>query len=388
MYSYGDYNQWWCAHLWYFYSNKLSYTGYEMVEPAEKIIYSMSGLKRSDIKKIKDSNWVNYTHAYHKLNSLLATNPTLSRNGEVWAKAGENFEKLDEEKWALEYYNKALKDGYGDRSFLLKMMEKGKSKKDKTLIKTAATIFDTKSLYGYGVCYDYKTIADYFEAADELTKAKELTEKYNTCQKEQTKQQRRAERGARFFVSFAPLPLLSGNLQGSVQIGGKKRMHEFGVRQVNTQKDRGLDMWGVSNKNPENMIWSGMAYYYTYKRMSTRDLYFGFQFRYTDKVYETQNGTVTNANNNSYVGYYQFNPTEKRYDFTLNFGYMMVGKYLHLDLYYGFGVGFSKFDGGRTEWNNGAYKIIDNTFLSERKETRIGFTPRMGLKLGLNLINK
>jgi hypothetical protein len=388
MYSYGDYNLWWCAHLWYFYANKLGYTGNEMVEPSENVIYAMSGLKRSDIKKIKDSGWVNYTHSYSKLNSLLASNPSLSRNGEVWAKAGENFEKLDEEKWALEYYNKALKDGYGDRSFLLKMMEKGKSKKDKTLIKTAATIFDTKNLYSYGYCYDYKTIADYFDAADETTKAKELTDKYNTCQKEQTKQQRRAERGARFFVSFAPLPLLSGNIQGSVQIGGKKKMHEFGVRQVNGQKDRGLDMWGGSNKNPDNMIWSGMAYYYTYKKMSVRDLYFGFQFRYTDKVYETQEANVTDANTNIPLGRFQFNPTEKRYDFTLNFGYMVVGKYLHLDLYYGFGVGFSKFDGGRTEWNNGGYEITNHTFLAERKEIRIGFTPRMGLKVGLNLINK
>ncbi|MGV3597920.1 MAG: hypothetical protein ACO1PI_08635 [Bacteroidota bacterium] len=388
MQSYGDYNLWWCAHLWYFHSNKLNYTGYEMVEPSEGVIYAMSGLKRSDIKKIKDSGWINYTQAYYKLNSLLASNPSLSRNGEVWAKAGENFEKLDEEKWALEYYDKALKDGYGDRSFLLKMMEKGKSKKDKTLIKTAATIYDTKNLYSYGYCYDYKTIADYFDAADETTKAKELTDKYNTCQKEQTKQQRLAERGARFFVSFAPLPLLSGNIQGSVQIGGKRKLHEFGIRQVNEQRDRGLDMWGISNKNPENMIWSGMSYYYTYKKMSARDLYFGFQFRYTNKVYETLNATVTNANNNSYVGNFPFSPTEKRYDFTLNFGYMVVGKYLHLDMYYGFGLGFSTFDGGRNEWNNGAYRITNNTFLSERKETRIGFTPRMGLKIGLNLINK
>jgi hypothetical protein len=149
-------------------------------------------------------------------------------------------------------------------------------------------------------------------------------------------------------------------------------------------------MWGISNKNPENMIWSGMSYYYTYKKMSARarDLYFGFQFRYTHKVYETQKATVTDANTNIPVGDLLFNPTEKRYDFTLNFGYMVVGKYLHLDMYYGFGLGFSNFDGGRNEWNNGAYRITNNTFLSERKETRIGFTPRMGLKIGLNLINK
>jgi hypothetical protein len=391
-YQYGDYNLWWCAHLWYYHANKQYYSGNDMLEPAEKVIYAMSGMKRSDIKKIKDSSWVNYTHAYHKINSLLSITPALSRGGEVWAKAGEAFEKLDEDKWALEYYNKALKDGYGDRAFLIKMMDKGRDKKDKDLVKTAADIFDGKNLYYTYGCSDYNMMADYFEYAGDAAKTSDLREKYKTCIKAQNKEQRRRERGAKVFLSFAPLPLLSHNLQGSLQIGGNRRLHEFGLRQVKSQKDKGLDMG--ESKTPKEMIWNGMAYYYTYKKFvrgssDKAKTYFGFQFRYTDKKYDAQTRVqVYNANTNAFIGNYTFNPTEKRYDFTLQFGTIIAGKYFHSEFYMGTGIGYSVFNGGSLYWGNGDYKIQNHTFLQNREETRIGLTLHMGYIIGLNLVNK
>jgi hypothetical protein len=391
-YTYGDYNLWWCAHLWYFHANKLNYSNEEMLEPAEKVIYAMSGMKRSDIKKTKDSNWVNYTHAYYKINTLLSNKPALSRKGEVWAKAGEAFEKLDEDKWALEYYNKALKDGYGDRTFLIKMMDKGKDKKDKDLVKTAATIFDEKNLYYTYSCDDYNMMAGYFDFAGDATKASQLKEKYKTCIKEQTKQQRRAARGGKFYLSFAPLPLLSHNIQGSVQIGGNRRLHEFGARQVKSQRDGGLDMGISSKKFPDKMVWNGMGFYYTYKKFSRSGsnrarYYSGFQLRYTDKKYDVTSGEVYNADSKAYLGKTMFYPTEKRYDFTFQFGSIISGKYFHSEFYFGAGAGYSVFNGGG-QWGNSAYEIKKNTFLQDRKETRLGLTLHMGYIIGLNLVNK
>lgn len=397
LYSIGDYNLWWVAHLWYYHSNKLFYSDERIVEPSEKLIYSMTGLKRSDIKKIKDSNWVNYTHAYNKLNSVLASKPSLSKGGEVWAKAAESFEKLDENTWALEYYNKALKEGYGDRSFLLKMMEFGKRKNNKELVGTAVNIYDAKNLYQNYYCSDFLTIAEYFEYAGNSSKAKELKAKNKECTKAQTKKQRRAERGGKFFISFAPLALLSGNIQGSIQIGGNKRLHEFGVKKTGEQRDRGLDMTlrggnSITNLNPESMTWSGMSYYYTYKKFTKggsnkAQLYYGFQLRYTNKEYETQTARVRNNTNNATTNLL-FAPKETRYDMVFHQGILVVGKIFHLDMYYGMGAGYSVFDGGAPQWNNTGFTVQNHDFLSARKDTRFGVTFRMGLKIGLNIINR
>ena len=388
LYTLGDYNLWWTAHLWYYHANKLYYSGFDMADPAEKVIYSMSGLKKSDIKKIRDSNWVNYTHAYEKLNYLLSSKPELSRNGEVWAKAAESFEKLDEDAKALEYYNKALKDGYGDKTYLLKMMDYGKRKKNTELVGTAATAFDSKNLYYTYYCDEYNTLADYFEYAGNTAKSTELKDKHAECVKTQDKKKRREERGGRLLVSFAPLPLLSGNLQGSIQVGGNKRMHEFGIRLVDQQKDLGYDskVLKAEEDNPKNMIWSGQAFYYTYKRFLGRDggmyPYFGFQLRYTDKKYEPQTAA---ARDGSVYRNTVFNPVEKRYDFVMQGGYMVIGRFFHLDIYYGMGVGYSQFDKGGPPGLD--YEVRNHRFLTNRPDTRLGTSWRLGLKLGINLVN-
>lgn len=391
-YNYGDYNLWWTAHIWFYSESKLYNDGEEIVEASEKIIYAMSGLKRSDIKMIKDSNWANYTHAYYKLNSLLAQKPKLSRNGEVWAKAGENFEKLDEEKWAMEYYKKALKEGYGDKIFLLKMMEKGKSKKDKELVKTAVEIYDSKNLYSSWTCYDYREVADYFEYIDNKQKADELNKKYKECIKAQNKEQRRRDRGGKFFVSFAPLALLSQNIQASVQIGGNRRLHEFGIKQTNSQRDYGWDVANVKDR-PKDFRWSGNSFYYTYKRFTKSGadrtvFYSGFQFRYTQRNYDE---IIGSAKSNAGLSYYTvaFKPKETRYDFTLQFGTISTSRFMHIEYYMGAGLGYSVFDGGAKEWNNENYEIrSNNEIFANRKETRFGLTLRMGLMIGLNFVNK
>lgn len=393
LYSIGDYNLWWVAHLWYYHSNKLYYSDERIVEPSEKLIYSMTGLKRSDIKKIKDSNWVNYSHAYNKLNTVLASKPALSRGGEVWAKAAESFEKLDENTWAMEYYNKALKEGYGDRNFLLKMMELGKRKNNKELVGTAVNIYDAKNLYQSYYCSDYLTIAEYFEYAGNGSKAAELKTKNKECIKTQTKQQRKAERGGRFFVSVSPLAPLSGNLQGSIQIGGRKRLHEFGVKKTGEQKDYGWDMsLNGGNTNPNSMVWSGMSYYYTYKKFTKggsnkAELYRGFQIRYTNRIYEDQTDGVRNKTNNAYT-VVTFKPKETRYDLMFHQGLLLAGKYFHLDMYWGMGLGYSVFDGGAPQWNNPGFTIQNHDFLRDRKETRFGATFRLGMKIGLNFMNR
>lgn len=390
-YSYGDYNLWWAAHIWYYSANKMYNNDEEMVDVSEKLIYAMSGLKRSDIKMIKDSNWVNYTQAYYKLNSLLTQKPQLSRNGEVWAKAGENLEKLDEEKWVIEYYNKALKAGYGDKTFLLKMMEKGKSKKDKDLVKTAVELFDSKNLYSTWDCYDYNKIADYFEYVNNTQKADELRKKNKECVKAQNKEQRRRARGGKFYVSFAPLALLSQNVQGSIQIGGNRRLHEFGLKQTNSQRDYGWDISNVKDR-PKDFRWSGNSFYYTYKRFGRsggdKGFYTGFQFRYTQRNYDEIIGSARNTASLAYTNVV-FKPKETRYDFTLQMGSISSSRFFHLEYYMGMGLGYSVFDGGAKEWNNENYEIrTNNEIFAKRKETRFGLTLRMGLMIGLNFINK
>lgn len=389
-YSYGDYNLWWTTQIWYYSANKLNNSDADIVMAAEKVIYAMSGLKRKEIKMIKDSNWVNYTTAYYKLNTLLTKKPELSRNGEVWAKAGESFEKLDEDKWALEYYNKALKAGYGDKIFLLKMMEKGKDKKNTDLVKSAVEIFESKNLYSTWDCLDYSKLADYYEYIGNTSKADELRKKNKDCVKTQNKEARRRARGGKFYVSFAPLALLSQNLQGSVQIGGNRRLHEFGIKQTNSQRDYGWDIAGIKDR-PKEFRWSGNSFYYTYKRfsrnISDRGFYTGFQFRYTQRVYDDVTARVKN-NTTSATTSLLFQPKETRYDFTLQMGTIVTSRLFHLEYYMGVGAGYSTFDGGRNEWNNENYTITNQEILNGRKESRVGLTLRMGLMIGLNFINK
>ena len=390
-YNLGDYNLWWCAHIWYYNNNRQGKNNADMVESAEKLIYSASGLTRSKIKLLVDSNYANHTHAYYRLNSLLKSKPELSRGGEVWAKAAENYEKLNKDAWAMEYYNKALAAGYGDKTFLLKMMSKGKKESNKQLVKTAAETFDSKNLYTVSYnCTEYKTIAEYFDYVNQESKANELKEKYKSCDKALTKEQRRRARGGKFYVSIAPFAPLSGNLQGSIQLGGNKRLHEFGIKQTNSQRDYGFD--NFDSNNPEEFKWSGLSYYYGYKKFFSRssdgDFYFGFQFRYTDRVYETQKGVRYKTNGSSSTNITSFNPTETRYDFTLQPGYIYSSRFFHLEYYAGFGLGYSIFDGGGAEWNNDNIEITNHNILANRGETRIGATFRFGLVIGFNFINK
>lgn len=391
LYSYGDYNFWWAAHMRFYHNSKNYENGEEMVESSEKLVYAMSGLKRSDIKMIKDSNWANYTHAYQKLNSLLSSKPELSRNGEVWAKTGEYFERLDESKWAMEYYKKALKAGYGDKTFLNSMMSKGKSKKDVELVKSAVEIYDSKNLYSSWDCYDYNTIADYFEYIGNTTKASELRTKYKECQKAKNKADRKRERGGKFYVSFAPLALISGNIQASVQLGGNRRLHEFGFKQTNSQRDYGWDISDAKDR-PKDFRWSGMGYYYTYKRMTKggndkTSFYTGIQLRYTQRAYDDVQTTLYNTQTKAYTQS-TFQPKESRYDFTYQVGAIVSTRFIHFDYYFGMGLGYSVFDGGNQFWNDGQYEITNHDILSRRKETRVGVTFRLGFMMGLNFINK
>jgi hypothetical protein len=379
-YKYGDYNLWWSAHMWFHNYSSLYKTDAELVEASEKLIYSMSGLKRSDIKAILDSNYANYTHAYKKLNSVLKRKPELSKNGEVWANAAESFEKLDKDNWAMEYYNNALAAGYGNKSFLLKMMSKGKKQKNKDLVKKAAQIFDSKNLYNVSYsCTEYNIIADYFEYAGEGYKATELKDKYKKCDKALTKEQRRRARGGRFYVSFAPLAPISKNLQGSIQIGGNRRLHEFGIKQTNSQRVIGVD--------DEDFKWGGLSYYYTYKKFISDGMYLGFQLRYTDRKYEPLNATIRNTSTNA-RSTQTFNPTETRYDFTFHFGAIYATRLFHIEYYTGFGLGYYTFDGGSAAWDNTNFEITNRDVLNDRGNSPLGLTLRMGLQLGLNFINK
>ncbi len=379
-YNYGDYNLWWSAHMWYHNYEGLHKVDAELVESAEKLIYSMSGLKRKDIKTILDSNYANYTHAYSKLNSVLRQKPELSRDGEVWVKAAESFEKLDKDNWAMEYYKKALDGGYGNKTFLLKMMRKGKNKSNKELVKTAAEIFDNKNLYAVSYsCTEYETIANYFEYIGNESKAQELKDKYKKCDKALTKQQRRANRGRKFYVSFAPFAPISKNLQGSIQIGGRKRLHELGIKQTNSQ--------GVIGADDKEFKWGGLSYYYTYKKFISKEIYRGFQIRYTNRKYENLTATIRNKTTNASFTQ-TFTPTEPRYDFTFNMGALITSRLFHIEFYSAIGLGYFVFDGGRTEWDNSNFEITNRDVLNERGNNSVGLTIRMGIQLGLNFANR
>lgn len=379
-YNYGDYNLWWSAHIWFHNYSNLYKNDAEQVESAEKLIYSMSGLKRSDIKAILDSNFANYTHAYRKLNSVLKKKPELSRNGEVWAKAADNFVKLDKDRWALEYYRKALDEGYGGKTYLLKMMSFGKDKGERDLVLQAAQTYDTKNLYSISYsCSDYKTIADYFEYGGNGSKAKELKEKYKTCEKQLAKERRRRARGGKFYVSFAPLAPISKNLQASVQIGGNRRLHEFGVKQTNSQRVIGVE--------DDDFKWGGLSFYYTYKKFLSDMFYMGLQLRYTDRQYEPLTATVRNNTTNARFAR-EFNPTEPRYDATFHVGSIYATRFFHIEYYTGFGIGYYVFNGGAAEWDNNNFTVTNRDVLNERGENNLGLTLRMGLQIGLNFINK
>lgn len=381
-YSLGDYNLWWSAHMWFYNNSKAGKNDADMVEASEKLIYSVSGLKKSDIKMLTDSNYANHTHAYKKLNYLLRQKPELSKNGEVWANTGSSFDKIDKDVWAMEYYQKALDAGYGDKTFLLKMMSLGKDKSNKELVNTAVKIYDSKNLYStYYSCEDYNTIADYFEYAGNATKANELRDKYKSCNKELKKQQRRAARGGKFYVSFAPLAPISKNLQGSVQIGGNRRLHEFGVKQTQSQRDFGVD---------EDFRWSGLGFYYTYKKFysnsSGANFYVGFQLRYTEREYEDITSRVKDKTTNTSRNL-TFSPSGQRYDFTIQAGSIFASRFFHVEYYTGIGLGYTTLTDQRSEWNNNNFEF-DQEDLAARQEPKIGLTLRLGFMIGLNFINK
>jgi hypothetical protein len=82
-----------------------------------------------------------------------------------------------------------------------------------------------------------------------------------------------------------------------------------------------------------------------------------------------------------------FNPTETRYDFVLQGGNMIIGRFFHLEIYYGMGIGYSQFDKGGPSTLDANYTVRNHKFLTNRPETRLGTSWRMGLKLGINLVN-
>ncbi len=222
-----------------------------------------------------------------------------------------------------------------------------------------------------------------------LNKAKTCADDNEKAATKAAKAARRANSNFNFYVGASILPLLTTNPKrdygGTVNFVFKKSALEFGYTKIRRNKENIFDLWiaEVDDADQDNISrWDGYKVHFQPKFFTEgKPTYVGILVGYNEKSFDSMAVNTVHDVDGAYT-LQTFKPGVKQYVGMLNVGGLYLLKGFGMDLSFGVGVNYSKFDPGngldRSEYT------IENPLLENRKDNYWGVFFRIGWTIGIN----
>ena len=185
------------------------------------------------------------------------------------------------------------------------------------------------------------------------------------------------------------LPLVNTNPKrdygGVVNFAFERTALEFSFLKINRNKETIFDLWIAEVENADQgdvSRWDGFYAHFQPKFYNSEQSFKGFILGYAQKNFDTQTANITEHATGPYSTA-NFKPAVKQYLLMYNAGITHLVPGYGVELYYGLGVAYSRFDAG-TSIDRDAY-TIDNPLLESRKPGYFSPVFRAGVTMGINL---
>jgi hypothetical protein len=246
---------------------------------------------------------------------------------------------------------------------------------------------DCRALQDVAAMYKYWNQTD--KESTYLNKAKICTENNEKAAAKAAKAARRANSNFNFYVGANILPLINTNPKrdygGVVNLVFNKSALEFGYTKIRRNKENIFDLWiaEVDDADQDNISrWDGYKLHFQPKFFTkSKQGYFGILVGYNEKNFDSLTVNTVHDVDGAY-SLQTFKPGVKQYVGMFNMGGLFLTKGFGMDISFGVGANYSKFDPGnaldRSEYT------IENPLLENRKDSYWGIFFRAGLTMGLN----
>ncbi len=255
-------------------------------------------------------------------------------------------------------------------------------------IAAATSSTDCQAMKDVAAMYAYWKQAD--KESEYLKKGKACTETSEKAAAKAAKSARRGNGNFNLYLGADILPLLTTNPKRDygavVDFVFRKAAIEFGYKIINQNKENIFDLWinEVEDANQDNVSrWDGFKLHFQPKFFTKKsdNGYIGVYLGYNEKNFDAMSVNVTSDADGAFSSEI-FKPGVKQYVGMLNFGGMLLGKGVGLDMHFGIGANYSTFDPGNP-LDRSLY-TIDNPLLEGRKDNYWGLVLHMGITMGLN----
>lgn len=252
----------------------------------------------------------------------------------------------------------------------------------------STTSADCQSMKDVAAMYAYWKQTE--KEAEYLKKAKACTEASEKAAAKSAKIARRSNGNFNLYIGADIIPLLNTNPKRDygavVDFVFKKSAIEFGYKKINRNKENVFDLLldEVDDASSDNISrWDGFKLHFQPKFFTKNGNsgYFGIYLGYNEKNFDSLAVNVVNDLDGAYSNQV-FKPGVKQYVGMFNFGGMILGKGVGMDMHFGIGANYSSFETGnsldRTQYT------IENPILEYRKDNYWGLVLHMGITMGLN----
>lgn len=252
----------------------------------------------------------------------------------------------------------------------------------------AAASYDCQTMKDVAAMYAYWKQTD--KESEYLKKAKACTEASEKAAAKSAKIARRSNGNFNLYIGADIFPLLNTNPKRDygavVDFVFRKSAIEFGYKKIQQNKENVFDLIlnEVDDADPDNISrWDGFKAHFQPKffTKNSKNGYVGIYLGYNEKNFDSLAVNVINDLDGAYSSQI-FKPDVKQYVAMLNFGGMILGKGVGMDMHFGIGANYSSFETGNS-LDRSQY-TIENPLLEYRKDNYWGLVLHMGITMGLN----
>jgi hypothetical protein len=255
-------------------------------------------------------------------------------------------------------------------------------------------------------CEEYRWIMDSYNAIGAEVDAALVQPKLNECEARQQEQAAQAEKerkeneekSARMYRRSGRQPFfyLGGNVFPfftkpkdyglALNIGGRGMVIELSYLKVNGKPENYFDLSLRDISDVPEHRWDGYFAHINFKfPMEDWDngqarSYAGFVLAYNERTFTPFTSNVRNEAFTQFTTE-EFRPTSRQYLLMGNMGFMGVAGF-GIDLFFGMGVAYNKFDGHSASWNNPEL-IVEDAMIENRLPDYFSFSMRMGMSMGI-----
>lgn len=327
------------------------------------------------------------------IEKILVENPSLSNDGEVWARSSRLLTDERMENRAVNFAVNAIKNGLKDKEFLLSLFPQAQQTGNKIAAKLAADEYAALTVDSN--CTELQLAADQYEQLGESSLAKKFRDKAGACSKSYAKMTRVSARDGGLYLGTYVAPWFRSDWGVVGAIHSRKWLMEVSYQSLDDRRDKMYDIRirGVDGAADARARWDG---YYTHLAISKlggkkgghsySGLLFGYNLREYQPIY-VQSITNEQGDQINSGGDVTFNAKEERYILMTNNGFHSYGRFFASDFFFSIGGAWTRFERGNAGFDNDNY-TYSHPLIDGRRSSRVALMVRVGMTIGLEIGNK